>query len=389
MSPFLLDSEITFLNHGSYGACPRAVLEAQHAFALEMERNPIDFFNRRLEHMLDDARVKLAAFVGASPQNLVFVPNVTTAVNTVVAQWKLSPGDEVLVTQHAYNACTNAVRAAVERSGATLVVATPPFPITSTERVIDVVLATTTSRTRYAMIDHVSSPTGLVFPVERLVPALRERGVECLIDGAHVPGMLPVNIEKLGAAWYTGNLHKWLCTPKGSAFLHVRRDLQRGFRPLVIGHGANSTRTDKSRFQLEFDIIPTDDPTPFLCIPKALEVMAAMEPGGWPEVMAKNHSLALAGRDCLLKALGYSAPAPDEMLGALAAIPLPDAAKLRGPEEEPLREALYREHRIEVPVFSWPGPKGRVIRVSAQRYNRLVQYQKLADVLPELLKRFS
>ncbi|MBX7113485.1 MAG: aminotransferase class V-fold PLP-dependent enzyme [Myxococcaceae bacterium] len=385
MSDFLLSPEITFLNHGSYGACPRLVIETQRAFQDELESNPIDFFNRKLETLLDAARVKLSAFVGCAPQDMVFVPNATTAVNTVVAQWKLTAGDEVLVTQHAYNACTNAVRAVCERSGATMVLATPPFPVTSPQRVVDVVLAAVTSHTRYAMLDHVTSPTGLVFPVERLIPALRERGVECLIDGAHVPGMLPLDINKLGAAWYTGNLHKWLCTPKGSAFLHVRHDMQRTFRPLIVGHAANSSRTDKSRFQLDFDIIPTDDPTPFLCIPRAIEVMAALHPDGWPGVMAANHALALQGRDVLLKALGFMAPAPDDMLGALAAIPLPDTHQPRGAEEEPLRERLFREHRIEVPIFSWPNPRGRVLRISAQRYNRLEQYEKLAKVLPAML----
>jgi isopenicillin-N epimerase len=265
-SPFAqhwdLDPEVVFLNHGSFGACPRVVLEAQQQWQRRLEREPVLFLHRELEHHVDAARAALAQFVGCQSDDLAFVTNATAGVNTVLRSLVFGPEDELLVTDHEYNACRNALDLLAQRTGARVVVAALPFPVQDPQAVVDAVLAYVSKRTRLLLIDHVTSPTGIVLPVEKIVPLMAQRGIDTLVDGAHAPGMLQLQIEKLGAAYYTGNCHKWLCTPKGSALLHVRRDRQALIRPLTISHGANSPRTDRSRFRLEFDFTGTCDPTP-------------------------------------------------------------------------------------------------------------------------------
>ena len=379
-----LDPRIDFLNHGSFGACPKPVLEAQTELRARMERQPLQFLARDLEGLLDEARGDLARFIGADPDDLAFVPNATSGVNTVIRSLELEPGDELLTTDHAYNACRNALRWQ-ERRGAKVVVAAVPWPIAGPPQVVDAVLGAVTARTRLALLDHVTSPTGIIFPVEEIVGRLQERGIDSLIDGAHAPGMMPLDLRGIGAAYFTGNCHKWLCAPKGAAFLYVRRDRQQRIRPLTISHGANAARTERSRFRLEFDWTGTDDPTPFLCIPHALRFLGSLFPGGWPDLIERNHALAVRGRKLLCEALRVEAPAPEEMLGSLASVPLPDAkGKMplaRGVFWHPLQRALLERHDIEVPVMPFPAPPRQLIRISAQAYNSEEQYARLAASL--------
>jgi len=375
---FVLDPEIVFLNHGSFGACPRAVLEKQSELRLRMEREPVLFLARDLEKLLDGARGELGAFVGADPDDLAFVKNASTGVSTVVRSLDLRPGDELLTTSHAYNACLNALRAQ-ERRGVKVVSADVPFPIRSPAQVVDAVLSHATPRTKLALIDHVTSPTGLIFPVAEIVRALEARGIDTLVDGAHVPGMIPLDLRALSPAYYTGNCHKWVCTPKGCAFLFVRRDRQDGVLPLTISHGYNSIRTDKSRFRLLFDGQGTDDPTAVLCLGDSIRFLESLLPGGFPALMRRNHALAIEARTLLCKTLGVDEPAPGSMIGNLATIPLPD-----GPAE-PLQKALWEKRRIEVPVWSFPSFPRRILRVSAQVYNSIDDYAALARALPSLL----
>lgn len=384
-----LDPGVTYLNHGAFGACPRPVLAFQAELRARLERQPVQFMQRDLEGLLDAARAAVAAFVGAIAEDVVFTPNATSGVNTVLRSLVFAPGDELLTTDHAYGACRNALHFVAERSGATVVVAKVPFPIEGPEAVVEAVLAKVSPRTRLALLDHVTSATGLVFPIAELVEALAGRGVETLVDGAHAFAMLPVDVSAIGAAYYTGNCHKWGCAPKTAGFLHVRRDLQPMIHPLAISHGARSTRTDRSRFLLEFDWTGTVDTTASLSVPHALRVMGEALPGGWPALRAHNHALALAGRRLLCEALAVPAPAPDAMIGSLAALPLPDRpspAPTSGLYTDPLQEALRLEASIEVPVTPWPAPPQRLIRVSAQLYNTIADYERLAVALPALLR---
>ena len=386
---WLLDPSVVFLNHGSFGACPRRVLEFQTEWRTRLERQPVQFLVRELEPALDAARAALAQFVGAEPDDLVFVPNTTTGVNTVLRSLTFAPGDELLVTNQEYNASRNALDFVAARSGARVVVANIPFPLQSVDEIIAPVLAAVTPRTRLALLDHVSSPTGLVMPIERLVSELAARGVDTLVDGAHAPGMVPLNLKRIGAAYYTGNCHKWLCAPKGAAFLCVQPSRQKLIRPLAISHGANSPRTDRSRFLIEFGWSGTGDMSAYLSVPEALRFMESLVPGGWPEIMVHNRALALAARKILCAALKISEPCPEEFIGSLAAVPLPDAppdALPRQPANEyPLQENLRVKHGIEVPIMPWPAPPKRLLRLSAQLYNSLQQYELLAAALAKTI----
>jgi len=387
-----LDPDVVFLNHGSFGACPREVLEVQRAWRDRMEAQPVAFLARELEGHLDRARAEVAAFVGVDPDDLAFVANATAGVNTVLRSLHFEPGDELLALDHEYNAALNALRFAAERDRARVVVAPVPFPVDDPEAVVAAVLAALTPRTRLALVSHVTSPTALVLPIERLVAELTARGVDALVDGAHAPGMVPLRLGELGAAYYTGNGHKWLCGPKGTAFLHVRRDRQAALRPLAISHGANDPRTTRSRFRLEADWTGTTDPTAHLSLPAAIGFIERLRPNGWAGQMTVNRALALAGRELLCAALGIDPPSPDTMVGSMASIPLP--GRPSPDREDPLGDRLRTRHRIEVPVMDFPvpaarepgrEPSARLLRISAQAYNRIEQYGVLAAALLEEL----
>lgn len=386
-SHWSLEPEVTFLNHGSYGACPTRVLEEQSRLRARLEANPVRFFQREYPDLADAARAALGDFLDANPDDLAFVTNATTGVNTVLQSLHFVPGDELLTTDHEYNASRNALDSVAKHWGVKVVVARLPWPLPSSQAVVDAVLAHVTERTRLLLIDHITSQTAVVLPVAHLVRALRERGVETLVDGAHGPGQVPLSLRQLGAAYYTGNCHKWMCAPKGAGFLYVRRNLQPGIRPLVISHGYNSRRDDRSRFRLDFDWMGTQDPTPFLCVPKALETVGALVPGGWPEVMATNRALALEARSLLCQRLGKAPPCPENLIGAMAVVPLLDGfpAQPTALGLDPLQDRLLYEHGIEVPITPWPQSPRRHLRLSAQLYNSHAEYQRLADALVTLL----
>ncbi len=392
-SPFrslwALDPRIVFLNHGSFGACPTEVLQAQSELRARLEAEPVRFFVREYEQMLDEARATLAAFLDTDAEELAFVPNATTGVNTVLRSLRLAPGDEVLTTDHEYNASRNALEWASQSCGATVVVAPLPWPDPTPASIVEAVLTRVTPRTRLLLVDHITSQTALILPMKELIHALRERGVETLVDGAHAPGQVPLSLRELGAGYYTGNCHKWLCAPKGAAFLRVRRDLQGGLKPLTVSHGHNSTRRDRSRFRLDFDWTGTGDPTPALCVPHALRFMGGLLPGGWPALMADNRAKVLAARRELCKRLGVTPHCPEEMVGSMATVGLPEGFPVAPPPPfflDPLQDRLFHEYHIEVPVIPWPRAPRRHLRLSAQVYNTHAEYQALAEALEALLR---
>ena len=384
-----LDPTIIQLNHGSFGACPRVVLEAQAEYRAQMEREPSRFFIREFQPLLDASREALAGLVGCDSKDLVFCRNATTAVNAVLRSLDWREGDELLVTDHGYKACSNAAEFVAERSGARVVVARIPFPVGSSDEIVDRVSAAVSDRTRVALIDHVTSPTGLVFPLETLVAELNARGVDVLVDGAHGVGMLDLDLSALQASWYTSNCHKWLCTPKGTAFLYTRRDRQVGTRPVVISHGASTERPGISRYTSEFDWTGTDDMTGWLCVQPSIEFLETVMEGGLAAIRRHNHQLVVEGRRVLCEALGVEVPCPDALLGSLATVAVPDGAELDPSAtsvtpESSIRARLLDDYRIEAPVFNWPEPPARYVRLSAHAYNSAEQYRELAGALEEI-----
>jgi isopenicillin-N epimerase len=386
--PWDLDPTITFLTHGTYGACPRPVLELQRTLTAELEANPLKFLTRELEGRHDAARTAVAAFLDADPEGLVVVPNATTGVATVLESLRLRPGDELLTNDHEYNATLNALATVAERAKARVVRVSIPLPIRHPEQVVEAILAGVTPRTRLALISHVTSPSGLVFPIEVIVRELDRLGVDTLVDAAHAPGMVPVDLRALGAAYWTGNGHKWLCGPKGAGVLHVREDRRAGVLPLVTSHGRNDPRSDRPPLWKEFDWQGTGNPTAFLALPEAIRVVGELQPGGWPAHMAANRTMVLAGRDRLNEALGLAPIAPDSMIGSMAAIALP--IPTGEATTEALTTSLANEDRIEVPVGPFPvraardpgaAPSVALLRLSAQRNNEPFDYDRLADAL--------
>jgi isopenicillin-N epimerase len=387
-APWLLEPDISYLNHGSFGACPDPVMEAQRVWRERMEAEPARFLGRELERHLDEARMRVATFLNADAEGIAFVPNATTGVSTVLASLRFEAGDELLASDHEYNATLNALRAAAERDGATLRIIRIPFPIHDPSEALEAYVHAVTERTRFALVSHVTSPTALVLPVAAIVRELDRRGVDTLVDGAHAPGMVDVDLGALNAAYWTGNGHKWLCGPKGAGILHVRADLRGRIRPLVISHGVNDDRTDRPRFRLLFDWQGTSDPTPYLALPAAIRYTGGIHDDGWHGLMTANAALARRARDILCGALGTAPPSPDSMLGAMAAVPIPGIAPTKAAAQR-LQAGLFDEDRIEVPIMTFPvpaavdggGPAQLLVRISAQVYNRPEEYVALAEAL--------
>ena len=368
-----LDPGVVFLNHGSFGACPTAVLERQARYRAEIEANPVEFLARRLPALMEDAGHALAGALGGDPRRLLPVANATTGVNTVVRSVPLEPGDEVLITSSTYRACAHAVRHIAAERGADVVVVPLPVPISTPGTVVDAIVSSVSSRTRLAVIDHVTSPTAAVLPIDRIVTSLADRGVATLVDGAHGPGMLPLDLRSIPALAYVGNCHKWLLTPKGAGFVHADEAFLPHLTPLVVSHGwAPEPSPDRTRAM--FGWTGTGDPTPFLAIPDALRFIDT-ELGGLAAMQSANHDLVRGAARIVSGASGLVPCAPDDMTGTMVSFVLPADA----PAD--LDAGLRDRWGVEVPLIEWPETGQRFVRISAQAYNAPAQYEYLAGAL--------
>ena len=383
-----LESSRLFLNHGSFGACPDFVIAEQRKWQDLMEQEPVRFFEELMPDLLLKSRQALGAFLSCSPDDLAFVSNATSGVNTILRSLQFEQGDEILVPNHAYQACRNTIDFVAERWGANVIEVAIPFPIDSPLTVTELMKSACTPRTKLVMIDTVTSPTGLRMPFEELTEFFEGRGVEVLLDAAHGIGMIPLNLGELGASYVTSNCHKWLCAPKGSAFLYVRKDKQSKIQPLTISHGHTFPLGGTTRFRHEFDWTGTQDISGWCALPAVIEGMAKLVEGGWETIMEHNHDLAIQGRNILCERLDIQPPCPDEMIACISTIQLP--GELVTPElmhePDPLHQILSEIYNIQVPVWSWPSPAGRYLRISAQLYNSIEQYELLADALVNELK---
>jgi isopenicillin-N epimerase len=373
---FLLQPDVVFLNQGSYGACPRPVFESYQDWQLELERQPVQFIGRRAEGLLKEARKALGNFVGADPDDIVYVPNATTGLNTVARSLVLEPGDEVLTTDHEYGALDRAWNFICAKRGARYIHQPVPLPVESSEQIIEAIWSGVTARTRVLFFSHISSPTALIFPVAQLVARAREAGITTVVDGAHAPGQLDLNLDSLDADFYAGNCHKWMMTPKGSAFLHVRRQMQSQVEPLVVSWGWGREEPIVSPFIDAQQYQGTRDIAAYLAVPAAIRFM---EEHDWPAVRRACRELVCLARSqvAALTCLPPLIPDHPDWFAQMAVLPLPPCDGVE------LYRRLYEEFNVEIPITTWN--ERQFARISVQGYNTREDVETLVRRLTALL----
>lgn len=376
---FLVGEDIAFLNHGSFGARPHPVFETYQRWQRELEKQPVEFLGRRLPGFLAEARAALSDYLGARPDDLVFVPNATHGINIVARSLDLRPGDEVLGTDHEYGAVERTWRFLCDRQGASYRTQPIPLPITTQEAVVEQLWQGVTERTRVIVVSHIASPTALRFPVAEICQRAAAQGILTVIDGAHAPGQIDLDLETLGADFYVGNCHKWLAAPVGAGFLHARPERQHLLRPLVVSWGWQPRQPGPSPFIDLFDWIGTDDPSAYLSVPAAI---AFQREHDWPAVRAACRALAGRAREgvAALTGLAHIYPEGEEFWGQMCAMPLPEEGQLPAAE---LQRRLWEEYQVEVPISEWG--RHRFVRVSIQAYNAERDVDRLLEGLRHLL----
>jgi isopenicillin-N epimerase len=373
---FLLRPDVIFLNHGSFGACPRPVFEVYQDWQRELECQPVEFLGRRFKRLMRGAREALGDFVGAGADNLIYVPNATTGLNLVARSLPLEPGDEVLATDHEYGALDRTWRFVCSRRGARYIRQRVPLPVTGVEQVVESLWSGVTDRTRILFISHITSPTAITMPVAELISRVQEAGIITVVDGAHAPGQVPMNLATLGADFYAGNCHKWMMAPKGSAFLYARREMQPVLQPLVVSWGWQSEIPGPSRFIDEQEYQGTRDIAAYMAVPAAIQFMGEYN---WPDVQRECHQLVRYARRKITELTGSAPITPDTptWFAQMETFPLPAC------DGEILQRRLYDEFAVEIPIIVWNGQ--RLLRISVQGYNTRGDVDMLIRALTELL----
>lgn len=376
---FLLDPNIIFLNHGSFGACPRPVFEVYQAWQRRLESQPVKFLGREMIELDLQARKPLAAYLHTQAKNLVFVPNATHGVNIIARSLTLGPGDEILTSDHEYGACDYTWEFRCKKSGATYIHQPVSLPARSSAEIADQLWQGVTERTKLIYLSHISSPTALRLPVEEICARARRAGILTLVDGAHAPGQIPLDLAAVGADWYTGNLHKWMLAPKGAGFLYAHPRLQHLVEPLVVswGYHATAETTGGSQFQDYLGWSGTKDPAASLSTPAAIQFM---QDHHWEEVRVHCHKLLQRslGRISELTQLAPPVALESDLYHQMGIAKLPLKTDLAL-----LKTRLYDEHRIEVPLIDWNGQK--FVRISIQGYNSEEDLLALEEGLRRLL----
>lgn len=373
---FSLRSDVTFLNFGSFGATPIPVKDEYQRLQDEMEYEPVQFIVYRGPEMLSESRKALAEFVGCSHTDVLYVPNPTYGVNLVARSLELKPGDEVLTTNIEYGACDKTWKFFCKEKGAKYIMQPITLPLKSKEQFLEEFWKGATANTKVVFISQITSATGLILPVAEICAEAKRRGILSFIDGAHVPAHIDLNIDALGADFYTGACHKWMMTPKGSSFLHVKKEHQKGLQPLIVSWGYNNEAPDSVSFQDINQFTGTRDYTAYLCIPKAI---AFMKEHNWKEEAAKNRKLVQEWLPRLCKVVGSEplAPVTDEFIGQLGSIPI------RCKEPLKLKDVLYTEFKIEIPVMEQNG--NVYLRFSINSFNSEADLERLERVVKELM----
>ncbi len=375
---FLLRDDVVFLNHGSFGACPRPVFEQYQLLQREIESQPLEFLDRKLPSRLASARSDLASFLGCGADDVVFVSNATTGLNIVARSLDLNPDDEIVTTDHEYGALDRTWRFLCRKSGAKYIRQPLTLPITTSDKIVEEVWAGVTDRTRVLFLSHITSPTALRLPVEELVRRARKAGILTIVDGAHVPGQIELDLDQIGADFYSGNCHKWMMAPKGAAFLHARSEVQHLLEPLVVSWGWESRNPGPSRFLDHFEWTGTRDPSSWLTVPTAIRFMQEHD---WGSEQRRCRQMIQQARERISNLTGLEpiCPSGQDWFFQMHSLPLP--ASINGPK---LQESLLKEFKIEVPVIDLNGRY--FLRPSAQAYNTPEDYEVLTGALDQLLK---
>jgi len=379
-----LDKSMAFLNHGSFGACPIYILEKQNQYRMQMERQPLKYFIRDADELLYNAKKKLSKFIGADTENMVFADNATAAVNVVMKSFPFKEGDRILITNQIYPACRNTVYKIAEDKKLFIDEVIIPLKINSEDEVTNKIVNQAKPNTVFALIDHISSLPGLIFPVKQIINKLEEKDIVVMIDGAHAPGMIPLELNELNPSFYTGNCHKWMCTPKGSAFLYVRKDMQDIIKPLVTSRRYGEIHTNLSEFQYDFSWQGTRDISSFLTISDSIEYFESVFPGGWNNIMKANHDLVFEAGKKICEEFEIEQCYPESMIGSIFGIPFFEEKESpvgRLNQRSKLQDKLFHENRIEVMISFYPKAPNRVLRISSQIYNSLEQYLYLIDTI--------
>jgi len=376
---FLLDPNIHFLNHGSFGATPRPVFREYQRWQLELERQPVEFLGRRITTLLADSRAALGEYLGTHADNLIYAQNATIALNIIARSLELGPNDEVLATDHEYGAMDRMWRFLSEERGFRYINQQIRTPLTTEENFVHDFWQSVTPRTRVIFISHITSPTALIFPIKEIIRRAREAGILTIIDGAHAPGQISLHLDSLAADFYCGNLHKWLCAPKGAGFLYARPERQHLLKPLVISWGYESETPGNSQFVDHHEWWGTRDMAAFLAVPAAIEFQKKHD---WDKVRDACHDLARDAlqRICELTGLSPLHSGADSWFRQMVAAPLPADTDI-----SLLKTQLYNEYHIEVPLIDWNGNK--LIRVSVQGYNTRREIGKLCRALSLLVRK--
>ncbi|MBY0486913.1 MAG: aminotransferase class V-fold PLP-dependent enzyme [Flavobacteriaceae bacterium] len=373
---FLLDKSITFLNHGSFGACPKPIFEEYQRFQLELETDPVYFIQKKLPVYLKEAKKPLAKFIGCNEEDFFFTPNPTVAINTIMRSLKLKSGDEILTTNHEYGAMDRTWNFYCKQSGAKYIRQEISLPIVSKEQMIEEFWKGCTKNTKVVFLNQMSSSTALIFPVKEICDKAQELGLITIIDGAHVPGHIDLNIQELNPDFYTGTLHKWMLAPKGSSFLYVKKEFQEDIDPLVVSWGYESLAPSDSQFLDYHEYQGTNDHSAFLCTPK---VISFLEENNWKEKSKESRKIVLENyqRFCDLVNTKPICPITEEFLGQMASIPVRTKNPLA------LKELLYTKYKIQIPVMPLNG--ATYIRYSINVYNSVedldVLYQAITDII--------
>lgn len=382
-SHWSIDSNVVYLNHGSFGATPSAVLAKQRTYQDAMEHQAIDYFIQQLPNLIQESKSCLAQYVGTSNHNIIFTPNTTTGVNTILNSLTANAGDHWLNTNHGYGACNRAFAHYAHKQRCVLDTVIIDYPITDASHILTAIEAAITPHTTTALIDYITSASAIIFPIAEIIALLHSKGIQVIVDAAHAPGMVPFAIDELKPDYLVANCHKWLCSPKGSAFVYVAPQHQEHIHPLIISHYNDVAPTSPMHWSNQYMWDGTHDYSAYIAVQHAINYLPTILGTGWLGVMNHNKSLALQGATIIANKLSVALPAPDHMLGSIINIPLPQGivGDYAFHSTTQFKDMLLSKYGIEVPINFFPVAPTQWLRISAQLYNSIAQYEYLAHCL--------